>query len=114
MVTTPGTESIEAADEATQSERLDATESEQLSRIKRYDQRVEEWLTSLKEEAGLRSPEVLSALAAKAQDVADYLNRTAEKAKARGEAPGVAISADDTSTTDESGAVSPVENKETT
>lgn len=68
-------EPIQAPDET--------TENEQISRIKRYDQRVEEWLSSLKDEAGQRSPEVLTALAAKAQDVADYLNKTAEKAKAR-------------------------------
>jgi hypothetical protein len=53
-------EPINSADETT-------TESDQLSRLKRYDQRVEEWLTSLKDEAGQRSPEVLSALAAKGE-----------------------------------------------
>jgi hypothetical protein len=80
--------------------------------MKRYDQRVEEWLTSLKDEAGQRSPEVLGALASKAQDVADYLNKKAELAKAKGEAPAVPVSADEMSTTDESG-VSIVENEET-
>ena len=59
------------------------TDSEQVSRLKRYDQRVEEWLTSLKEEAGQRSPEVLSALASKAKDVGDYLDNMAEKARSR-------------------------------
>ena len=43
----------------------DAAEAEQVSRLKRYDKRVEEWLGSLKDEAGQRSPEVLGALAAK-------------------------------------------------
>jgi hypothetical protein len=62
------------------------SESEQVSRIKRYDQRVEDWLTSLKDEAGQRSPEVLSALAAKARDVGAYLERMAEKARSRSEA----------------------------
>ena len=61
------------------------TESEQVSRLKRYDQRVEEWLISLKDEAERRSPEVLSALAAKAKDVAEYLDKTAEKARSRNE-----------------------------
>lgn len=95
------TESTEAVDTATQ-------ESEQLSRIKRYDQRVEEWLTSLKDEAGQRSPEVLSALAAKAQDVADYLNKTAAKARAKSEPPSVI----DASKTDDPDAVGPIETKE--
>lgn len=72
-------EPISTADETT-------TESDQLSRLKRYDQRVEEWLTSLKEEAGQRSPEVLSALAAKAKDVAEYLDKLAERARSKQEA----------------------------
>ena len=58
-------------------------EADQISRLKRYDKRVEEWLTSLKEEAGQRSPEVLGALAAKAQDVAEYLEKMAEQARSR-------------------------------
>ena len=71
----------------------ETTESEQVSRLKRYDQRVEEWLTSLKDEAGQRSPEVLSALAAKAKDVGEYLDKMAEKARSRNEtsAPSDAI-----------------------
>ena len=107
------TEPTDARDATENGDQLETPESDQLSRMKRYDQRVEEWLTSLKEEAGQRSPEVLRALAAKAQDVADYLNKTAERAKARAETPRVLVSADDTPTTDELGAVSPVENKET-
>ena len=63
----------------------ETTETEQVSRLKRYDQRVEEWLTSLKDEAEQRSPEVLSALAAKAKDVADYLDKMAAKARSRNE-----------------------------
>jgi hypothetical protein len=62
-----------------------AADSDQESRLKRYDQRVEEWLTSLKEEAEQRSPEVLSALATKAKDVGDYLDKLADKARARNE-----------------------------
>jgi Tfp pilus assembly protein PilN len=61
-------------------------EADQISRLKRYDKRVEEWLTSLKEEAGQRSPEVLGALAAKAQDVAEYLDKMAERARSKQEA----------------------------
>jgi hypothetical protein len=56
-------------------------EAEQVSRLRGYDKRVEEWLASLKGEAEQRSPEVLSALAAKAKDVADYLDKMAEKAR---------------------------------
>ena len=65
-----------------------STDSEQRSRLTRYDQRVEEWLTSLKEGAEQRSPEVLSALSAKAKDVADYLDKLAEKARSLSEASG--------------------------
>ena len=61
-------------------------DSEQVSRLKRYDQRVEEWLTSLKDEAEQRSPDVLSALAAKAKDVAEYLDKMADKARSKNEA----------------------------
>ena len=62
-----------------------AAESDQESRLKRYDQRIEEWLGSLKEGAEQRSPEVLSALAAKAKDVGDYLDKLAVKARSRNE-----------------------------
>ena len=64
---------------------LDETtsESEQVSRLKRYDKRVEEWLGSLKDEAGQRSPEVLGVLAAKAKDVAEYLGKMAEQARSK-------------------------------
>ena len=65
----------------------DTAESEQVSRLKRYDQRVEEWLTSLKDEAEQRSPEVLSALATRAKDVAEYLDRMADKARSRNDSP---------------------------
>jgi hypothetical protein len=62
-----------------------AADTDQESRLKRYDQRIEEWLTSLKEGAEQRSPEVLSALATKAKDVGDYLDKLAEKARSRNE-----------------------------
>jgi hypothetical protein len=62
-----------------------AADRDQESRLKRYDQRIEEWLTSLKEGAEQRSPEVLSALATKAKDVGDYLDKLADKARARNE-----------------------------
>jgi hypothetical protein len=113
MTIHPLTEPTGAADATENGDQLETTESDQVSRIKRYDRRVEEWLTSLKEEAGQRSPEVLSALAAKAQDVADYLNKTANKAKAKSQEPGVAPSAD-ISRSDESGPINPIESKETT
>jgi hypothetical protein len=62
-----------------------AVDSDQESRLKRYDQRIEDWLTSLKEGAEQRSPEVLSALATKAKDVGDYLDKLAHKARSRSE-----------------------------
>ena len=58
-------------------------DEEQVSRLRRYDKRIEEWLASLKDEAGQRSPEVLGALAAKAHDVAHYLERMAEQARSK-------------------------------
>jgi hypothetical protein len=61
-------------------------ETEQVSRLKRYDMRVEEWLASLKDEAEQRSPEVLGALAAKAKDVGEYLDKMAERARSKQEA----------------------------
>ena len=62
-----------------------AADSDQETRLKRYDQRIEEWLTSLKEGAEQRSPEVLRALAARAKDVGDYLDKLADKARSRNE-----------------------------
>ena len=62
---------------------VSATEAEERSRLRGYDKRLEEWLASLKEEAGQRSPEVLSALAAKAKDVAEYLEKMADQARSR-------------------------------
>jgi hypothetical protein len=67
-----------------------AADNDQESRLKRYDHRIEEWLTSLKEEAEQRSPEVLSALATKAKDVADYLDKLADRARSRNE-PSAAL-----------------------
>ncbi len=61
-------------------------EADQVSRLRRYDKRVEEWLASLKDEAEQRSPEVLGALAAKAKDVAEYLDKMAERARSKQEA----------------------------
>ncbi len=79
---------------STENERTNTDESaadnEQESRLKRYDQRVEEWLTSLKEGAEQRSPEVLSALATKAKDVGDYLDKLADRARSRNE-PSAAV-----------------------
>ena len=78
-----------------------AADSDQESRLKRYDQRIEEWLTSLKEGAEQRSPEVLSALAAKAKDVADYLDKLADRARSRTEpseaATGTGVQVEDAS-----------------
>jgi hypothetical protein len=70
------TEPVESGD-------VGATEAPERSRLRGYDKRLEEWLASLKEEAGQRSPEVLSALAAKARDVAEYLETMAEQARSR-------------------------------
>jgi hypothetical protein len=61
----------------------ETSEAEEVSRLKRYDKRVEEWLASLKEGAEERSPEVLSSLAAKAKDVGNYLDKLAEQARTK-------------------------------
>ena len=66
-----------------------AADSDQESRLKRYDQRIEEWIGSLKDEAGQRSPEVLSALAAKARDVSEYLDKMAARARSKSDAPAL-------------------------
>jgi hypothetical protein len=64
-------------------EDVTAAEAADRSRLRGYDKRLEEWLTSLKDEAGQRSPEVLSALAAKAKDVAEYLEKMADQARSK-------------------------------
>jgi hypothetical protein len=79
MTSPTGTDSTNATDEST-------AEADQISRLKRYDRRLEEWLTSLREEAEQRSPEVLGALAAKAKDVAEYLDKMALRARSKQEA----------------------------
>jgi hypothetical protein len=63
-----------------------AADSDQESGL---NQRIEEWLTSLKEGAEQRSPEVLSALATKAKDVGDYLDKLAHKARSRNESSAI-------------------------
>jgi hypothetical protein len=69
--------------EPVESGEVSATEAAERSRLRGYDKRLEEWLASLKDEAGQRSPEVLSALAAKAKDVAEYLEKMADQARSR-------------------------------
>jgi hypothetical protein len=71
------------APEPIESGEISATEAAERSRLRGYDKRLEEWLASLKDEAGQRSPEVLSALAAKAKDVAEYLEKMADQARSR-------------------------------
>ena len=84
-----------------------AADSDQESRLKRYDQRIEEWISSLKDEAGQRSPEVLSALAAKARDVSEYLDKMAARARSKSDAPALRPPAEDVSGSDESTAAPP-------
>jgi hypothetical protein len=79
MTSPTGTDPTNATDEST-------AEADQISRLKRHDRRLEEWLASLREEAEQRSPEVLGALAAKAKDVAEYLDKMAARAKSKQEA----------------------------
>jgi hypothetical protein len=79
MASPTGTEPTDATDDS-------MGEADQISRLKRYDRRLEEWLASLKEEAEQRSPEVLGALAAKAKDVAEYLDKMAVRARSKQDA----------------------------
>jgi septal ring factor EnvC (AmiA/AmiB activator) len=79
-----------------------AADSDQESRLKRYDQRIEEWISSLKDEAGQRSPEVLSALAAKARDVSEYLDKMAARARSKSDVPALTPLAEDVPRSDES------------
>ena len=76
-------------------------EADQISRLKRYDKRVEEWLASLKDEAEQRSTDMLGALAAKAQDVAEYLEKMAEQARSKRTPDETAPTAGDASPGDE-------------
>jgi hypothetical protein len=69
--------------EPVEKEDVTPAEAAARSRLRGYDRRLEEWLASLKFEAGQRSPEVLSALAAKAKDVAEYLEKLADQARSR-------------------------------
>ena len=84
-----------------------APDSDQESRLKRYDQRIEEWISSLKDEAGQRSPEVLSALAAKARDVSEYLDKMAARARSKSDDPALAPPAEDVPRSDEATAAPP-------
>jgi hypothetical protein len=84
-----------------------AADSDQESRLKRYDQRIEEWISSLKDEAGQRSPEVLSALAARARDVSEYLDKMAARARSKSDAPSLTPPAEDVPRSDESTAATP-------
>ena len=54
-------------------------------RLSRFEKRVDEWLTYLKDEASVRSPEVLTAMAAKVHGLAHYLERMADQARVRSE-----------------------------
>ena len=71
--------------EAEPTNTLDESAADRTLRLKRYDQRIEDLLMSLKEGAEQRSPEVLSALATKARGVGDYLDKLADKARSRNE-----------------------------
>jgi hypothetical protein len=64
-------------------ERIESTPERDDLSVRRFDKRVEEWLTSLKDEASERSPEVLSAMASKARELAAYLDNMAEQARAK-------------------------------
>ena len=87
MATPTETEPTNTLDES-------AADNDQESRLKRYDQRIEEWLTSLMEGADQRSPEVLRALATKAKEVGEYLDKMAERARSKSDAPGPTPSAE--------------------
>ena len=54
--------------------------------LRRFDKRIEEWLGYLRTEASDRSPEVLSAMAAKVKDLGEYLEKMADQARVRREA----------------------------
>jgi hypothetical protein len=74
----------------------DTTEGDEATSILRgYDKRIEDWLGSLKDGAGQRSPEVLGGLAAKARDVADYLDNLAESARTKMSSDSPGRSSDD-------------------
>jgi hypothetical protein len=90
---------LEGDDGSAQAERTgDVRVGDEFSHLKRYDHRLEDWLGALEDEAGQRywlaaleaeagqrSHEVLGALAARARDVAERLERMAERARSQGE-----------------------------
>ena len=51
--------------------------------LRRFDKRIEEWFGYLRTEANDRSPEVLSAMAAKVKDLGQYLEKMADQARVR-------------------------------
>lgn len=69
--------------ERTPSEDTRATESD--VRLRRYEKRFDEWLSYLKDEASVRSPEVLTAMATKVHGLGQYLERMADQARVRRE-----------------------------
>jgi hypothetical protein len=88
------TEPVESGD-------VSSAEEAQRSRLRGYDKRLEEWLASLKEEAGQRSPEVLGALAAKAREVSEYLEKMADQARSKRDPAEPGADATDPSSRDE-------------
>lgn len=65
------------------SEDIPTTESD--IRLRRFEKRFDEWLTYLKDEASVRSPEVLTAMASKVHGLGHYLDRMADQARVRRE-----------------------------
>jgi hypothetical protein len=54
-------------------------------RLRRFEKRFDEWLAYLKDEANVRSPEVLTAMATKVHGLGRYLERMADQARVRRE-----------------------------
>jgi hypothetical protein len=54
-------------------------------RLGAFEKRLDEWSTYLKDEASVRSPEILTAMAAKVHSLGRYLERMADHARVRRE-----------------------------
>ena len=55
------------------------------TRLTPFEKRLDEWSSYLKDEASVRSPEILTAMAAKVHSLGRYLERMADQARVRRE-----------------------------
>jgi hypothetical protein len=64
----------------------DTPTEESDARLSRFEKRFDEWLSFVRDEASVRSPEVLTAMATKVHGLGNYLDKMADQARVRREA----------------------------